>query len=72
VSKEYFPPTLIFIKTLYANKDAVFNDIEFEGGKIRFMFVLHPSMSNTNRALIWGKGSKDEVRILKEALKARN
>ncbi|MBC7391495.1 MAG: DNA cytosine methyltransferase [Opitutaceae bacterium] len=56
------------LKQFYANKDAVFNHIEFEGEKIRFVFVLHPSMSNTNRTLIWGKGSKDEVRILNKAL----
>ena len=60
------------LKQFYAEKDAVFNDIEFEGEKIRFVFVLHPSMSNTNRSLIWGKGSTDEIRILNEALKARN
>ena len=56
------------LKQFYANNDAVFNDIEFEGEKIRFVFVLHPSMSNTNRALIWGKGPKDELRILNKAL----
>ena len=60
------------LKQFYAEKDAVFNDIKFEGENIRFVFVLHPSMSNTNRALIWGKGSTDEIRILNEALKARN
>ena len=56
------------LKQFYANRDAVFNDIEFEGEKIRFVFVLHSSMSNTNRAIIWGEGSKDEIKILTEAV----
>lgn len=60
------------LKQFYASRDAVFNDIEFEGQKIKFLFVLHPSMSNTNRALIWSKRSKDEIRILALPLKATN
>lgn len=56
------------LKKFYEKDNAIINDIEFEGRKIRFVFVIHPSMSNINRSLIWGKDSKDEIRILREAL----
>ena len=59
-------PTL---KQFYTNENAVFNDFAFEGEKIRFVLVLHPSMSNINRVVIWGKNPEEEIRILTDALK---
>jgi uracil-DNA glycosylase family 4 len=48
------------------HQDAIFADF-----KIRFLFALHPSMSNTHRGLIWGKGNNGrakEVALLKTLL----
>jgi len=57
------------LKQFYQDEKNISYDIEFENKKIRFLFVLHPSMSNTNRALVWGKGIKEkETEILKKHL----
>lgn len=45
-----------------------FYDVRFGDKDVRFVFALHPSMSNTHRGLIWGKngdGGAHEIAHLK-------
>jgi uracil-DNA glycosylase family 4 len=57
------------LKEFYQEEKNIYNDLEFENKSIRFLFALHPSMSNTNRSLIWGKGNKEkETEMLKKHL----
>lgn len=49
----------------------LFHDVRYGSTDVRFLFALHPSMSNTHRGLIWGKGGdgrKQEVSLLRNAL----
>ncbi|GAC1300823.1 MAG: hypothetical protein NVSMB24_02340 [Mucilaginibacter sp.] len=47
------------LKQFYQKEKSIACELKFENQFILFLFVLHPSMSNTNRSLIWGKGIKE-------------
>ena len=54
------------LKSFYENEDSVSTTLNFEGGDITFVFVIHPSLNSTNRSRIWGKeiGKTYEQQIL--------
>ncbi len=57
------------LKNFYTNENLIYNDLKLNDKTIRFVFVIHPSMSNTNRALVWGKQNKHkEVEVILKAL----
>jgi uracil-DNA glycosylase len=59
------------LKQFYEDEENISCTLKFENKKIQFLFALHPSMSNTNRPKIWGKGVKGrekETDMLKKHL----
>jgi hypothetical protein len=54
------------LKDFYQKPDQISYEVEFEGRKIQFLFAMHPSMSSSNRGIIWkGKdGRKEETGML--------
>jgi len=56
------------LRKLYEDKGHICQDFEFEGRCIRFLFVIHPSLNNPNRAKIWKDSEHQEITILKEHL----
>jgi uracil-DNA glycosylase len=57
------------LKSLYKNGRNTYYDLKFNSMDIMFLLVIHPSMSNTNRSLIFGKENKgQEVETLKKQL----
>jgi uracil-DNA glycosylase len=58
------------LKDFYQVKEQISYEIEAEGRKTQALFVMHPSMSNSNRGIIWkGKnGREEETGLLKKRL----
>ena len=58
------------LKSFYEIEDNVYNNIQFEGRSINFLFVIHPSLNNTNRSITWGKeeGKGKEQELLRRYL----
>jgi uracil-DNA glycosylase len=56
------------LKQFYEEEKNIFCDLKFENKEIRFLFALHPSMSNTNRAKIWKGVKEKETDMLRNCL----
>ena len=56
------------LKHFYEKEENISCVLEFENKNIQFLFVLHPSMSNTNRAKIWKDVKEEEILILRNRL----
>lgn len=58
------------LKRFYEEEDNISGAVPFEGRMIRFIFVIHPSLNNTNRSITWGKeeGKNKEQELLKKLL----
>ena len=61
------------LKSFYEIEDNICNNIEFEGRAIKFLFVIHPSLNNTNRSITWGKeeGKTKEQEMLRKHIKIK-
>ena len=55
------------LKSFYEIEDNICNNIQFEGRTTKFLFVIHPSLNNTNRSITWGKeeGKTKEQELLR-------
>jgi uracil-DNA glycosylase len=62
--------TIQTFKSFYADADNISIVFDFQGKKINFLFVIHPSLNNTNRSIIWGKeeGKWKEQELLRKYL----
>lgn len=56
------------LKQFYHDEKNISYDLKFENKEIQFLFVLHPSMSNTNRSKIWKGAEEKETGILRKHL----
>jgi uracil-DNA glycosylase len=72
---EVFPETLGAWKEIgnlkdFYQQDQISYEVVFEGRKIQFVFVMHPSMSNSNRGIIWkGKDGREvETGLIRKRL----
>lgn len=64
-------PTL---KKLYEDEDNISIEFNLDGKPIQFLFVIHPSLNNSNRSITWGKGKWEgkEQELLRKKLSRKD